>query len=381
MVDSSILHFLEDLISIIPGTSFQVNNLSLHVEHAMLGAERDRYFYKTVKMLIADVLGLVSGDSLAVLYDSRTPVEAVRVYSAVATELGAEVTLIELPRPPAGETSHIIQPKPAIAAVKAATAAISSWVTYTAPLAEAVENGVHLLSIPPGPDVPDMLIRTVGQVNMEKMDKENARIIELWENGKEITITSDLGTDLRADISGVKQHHSPQIPPPRPKKGEKWMEFVPWGQAGGSCNRVEGTLVVNGIIGARSIGIFGLPSGPITMEIKNNRIAKVKGDSRIWPLLSTYLDSKNDPNVYGFPAHGPSVGLNPNAYIGGPAEWERVRGNITFGVGDNSVLARYSGGEIFGPRISAKVHWDLQILGANLYLDGKAIVENGQIKI
>ncbi len=140
MVDISILHFLEDLISIIPGTSFQVNNLSLHVEHAMLGAERDRYFYKTVKMLIADVLGLVSGDSLAVLYDSRTPVEAVRVYSAVATELGAEVALIELPRPPAGETSHIIQPKPAIAAVKAATAAISSWVTYTAPLAEAVRT-------------------------------------------------------------------------------------------------------------------------------------------------------------------------------------------------------------------------------------------------
>jgi hypothetical protein len=354
--------------------------MSLHVEHQHLGAERDRLFYKTCKMLINDVLGLTSEDSVVVLFDSRTPVVIPRVYSAVATELGAEVTLLELPRPPAGETSHVMPPKPAVQAIKGATAFISSWVTYTEPLAEAVEAGVHLLSIPPGPDVPDMLIRTVGQVDHDKMQQENAKIARMWTDASELSITSDLGTDLKADISGIEIQPS-KIPPSKPQKGKRWMTFVPWGQAGGYCNNVQGTIAVNGIIGSRPVGLFGIPSSPIVMEIKNDRIMKAKGDSKIWPLLKSFLDSKKDPNVYGFPAHGPHIGLNPNCYLGGPAEWERLRGNITFGVGDNAVLSRYSGGRAYGPHISAKVHWDLQILGASLYLDGKAVVENGELMV
>ena len=82
-----------------------------------------------------------------------------------------------------------------------------------------------------------------------------------------------------------------------------------------------------------------------------------------------------------FPAHGPGVGLNPNARLGGPAEWERLRGNITFGCGDNSVLNRYWGRTPVGPVIEAKVHWDLQILGASMYLDDILILENGELKI
>lgn len=357
--------------------------MSLHVEHTMLGAVNDRMFYKTARMLIADVLGITSDDSLVVLFDSRTPIEAVRVYSGIATDLGAESTLIELPRPPAGEAFFLEPPKPAAAALKAATAGIVSWITYTTPLAEAVQSGVHILGIPPGPDVPDMLIRTVGQVDMEKMQRENAKIAEMWTKANELTITSELGTNLKADITGVEIRPS-KIPPSKPEKGKRWQTFVPWGNSGGACNSIEGTLVVDGILGSRGIGIFGLPSAPITMEIKNNRITKVRGDSRIWPLLKNYLDSLNDPNAYGFPAHGPAIGLNPNANIGGPAEWERVRGSINFGVADNSVLRVYSGArgaKLYGPEIKSKFHWDLQILRGTLRLDDEKVVEDGQLKI
>jgi hypothetical protein len=235
--------------------------------------------------------------------------------------------------------------------------------------------------IPPGPDVPDMLIRTVGEVDMKKMEMENNKIAELWTKADVLTITSDLGTDLKANISGIEMRRS-KYPPSKPEKGKKWSTMTPWGTAGGGINSIEGTLVINGILGHRGPGLFGLPSGPITMEIKDFRIAKVKGDSKIWPLLKSYLDSFNDPNCYGFPAHGPAIGLNPNCRVGGPSEWERLRGCITFGAGDNSVMSKYGGGGTARrPTIKAKMHWDLQVLGATLCLDGKAVVENGEVKI
>ena len=338
-------------------------------------------FYKTARMLIANVLGITAEDSLVIIFDSRTPVEAPRIYSGIATELGAEVSLIEIPRPPARQAFFLDPPKPVIAALKAASKVISSWITYTTPLADVIQAGVHVMFIPPGPDVPDMLIRTVGEVNMTKMERENNKIAELWTKADELTITSEQGTDLKADISGIEMRPS-KFPPSKPEKGTKWMTFVPWGATGGACNSLEGTLVVNGILGSRGIGVFGLPSGPITMEIKDKLMTKVRGDSKMWPPLKSYLDSLNDPNVYGFPAHGPGIGLNPNVRIGGPAEWERLRGSINFGCGDNSVLRRYfGGGKRPGIEIKAPFHWDLQILGATLYIDDKLVVENGEVKI
>jgi 2,5-dihydroxypyridine 5,6-dioxygenase len=355
-------------------------NMALHVEHTQLGAVYDREFYRTVRMMIADVQGITDEDSLVILFDSRTPIEVIRVYSAIANDLGAEVSVIEIPRPPARQTSHLIPPKPVVEALKVATAAIVSWIVYTKPLADAIESGVHVMWIPPGPDAPDMLIRAVGQVDMKKMEREAAKIAELWTRADELRIVSDLGTDLKADISGV-ECHPPKFPPAEAEKGKRWMTMAPWGTVGAGCNSIEGTLAVNGILGARPIGLFNLPNTPIIMEIKDNRIAKVKGDSKMWPPWQSFLNSFNDPNVYGFPAHGPAIGVNPNCFIGGPAEWERVKGCITFGAGDNAVLRRYWGGKRPGPVISAKVHWDLQVLGATLYLDDKVVVENGEINV
>ena len=355
--------------------------MALHVEHTKLGAIHDRMFYKTARMMIADVLGITSEDSLMILFDSKTPIEVPRIYSGIATELGAEVSLIEVPRPPAQQAYFLDLPKPVVAALKTATALITSWIVYTDPLADAIEAGVHTMFIPPGPDVPDMLIRTVGEVNMKKMEREQNKIAELWTKADELTIISEIGTDLKADISGIEMRPS-KYPPLKPEKGKRWMTMTPWGTAGGGINSIEGTIVVNGCLGSRHVGVFGIPSEPITMEIKDHRIAKVKGDSKIWPIWKNYLDTQGDPNSYGFPAHGPSIGLNPNCRVGGPAEWERLRGNITFGGGDNSVLRRYGGRRRrYGPLIKAKIHWDLQIFGATLYLDEKLVLENGEIKI
>jgi hypothetical protein len=240
-----------------------------------------------------------------------------------------------------------------------------------------------MLYITPGPDAPEMLIRTVGEADFEEMNRNNAKIAELWTEADELTITSDLGTDLKADISGIEVHPA-KFPPAKPEKGKKWMTFTPWGYTGGAVNSIEGTLVVNGPMGSRDIGLFGIPPEPVTMEIRNNKIVKTNGGGGHWPLLKSYLDHLNDPNVYGFPAHGPGIGLNVNARIGGPGEWERVRGSIVFGIGDNSVLRRYaptSAGTQPGPYIKASFHWDLQILGATLCIGDKIVIENGEIRV
>jgi hypothetical protein len=339
-------------------------------------------FYKTMRMIMADVMGITSEDSLIILYDSRTPLEIPRVYSSVAADLGAEAAVVEIPRPPTRKVFHLDLPKPIGAGLKSATKIIDSWITYTPVLADAVDAGVHMLFIPSGPDSPEMLVRAVGDVDMEKMEKEAARIAELWTNEDEITITSDLGTNLKVDISGVEMPPT-RFPPATPKKGEKWMTFTPWGYTGGSVKNVEGTLVVNGRIGSSGIGLmWEAQQQPITLKIKDNRIVKADGGgSSLWPMFENYLRKLNDPNVWGFPAHGPGIGLNPNARKGGPAEWERVRGCIVFGVGDNSVLRRFKADSLVGPAISAPFHWDFQLFGVTLEIGDTAVIENGEIKV
>ncbi len=359
--------------------------MSFHADHAMLPAANDRMFYKTMRMILGDVMGVSGEDSLIVLFDSRTPIEIPRVYAGVASDLGAEVSLVEIPRPPSRKVFHLDLPKPIAAGLKTATKIIDSWISYTPVLADAVEAGIPMLYITPGPDAAEMLIRTVGEVDFEKMSRENAKIAELWTKEDELTITSDLGTDLKADISGIKVAPV-RFPPAKPVKGKKWMTFTPWGYTGGAVNKVEGTMVVNGFTGSRGVGLIGIPMQPIKMTIKDNKIVETEGGGGgFWPLLKIHLDNFGDPTVWGFPAHGPSIGLNANCRIGGPAEWERVRGSIVFGIGDNSVLRRYQpashGATEPGPYIKAPFHWDLQLLGANLYIGDTAVVENGQVKI
>jgi len=59
-------------------------------------------------------------------------------------------------------------------------------------------------------------------------------------------------------------------------------------------------------------------------------------------------------------------------------EFERLRGTITFGWGDNSALASLMKTPI--ETVSSPAHWDSMMLRPTLDLDGRVVIDHGVLQ-
>jgi leucyl aminopeptidase (aminopeptidase T) len=72
-----------------------------------------------------------------------------------------------------------------------------------------------------------------------------------------------------------------------------------------------------------------------------------------------------------------NIGTNPQAKLSQHLEFERLRGTITFGFGDNALLTQLTKTATSG--VSSAVHWDVMALLPTITLDDRAIVTAGII--
>ncbi len=91
--------------------------------------------------------------------------------------------------------------------------------------------------------------------------------------------------------------------------------------------------------------------------------------------LNRWLDSiAGDTGRFG-PVHL-NLGLNPKARLNEHPEFERVRGAVTMGMGDSSIMMRMF------PRkqletVTSDVHWDFVAMRPTIALDGQVICDRG----
>ena len=91
---------------------------------------------------------------------------------------------------------------------------------------------------------------------------------------------------------------------------------------------------------------------------------------------SLSLASLPDESARYGPVHV-NLGINPRAMLTQHLEFERIRGTIVFGFGDNSLLAPLMGRDF--ETVKSDVHWDSLIMRPTLKLDNQVVVEKGII--
>ncbi len=165
------------------------------------------------------------------------------------------------------------------------------------------------------------------RADFAKVDEISTRVWELGKKAKTIRTKTKAGTDITAEFSPkLKWLKTSGIISP-----EKWGN-LPGGEVFTAPQMVNGTFVVDGVVGDYLCSKYGnLSDGPLTIEIKDNKITQVYSDNKeleqeFWEYTHT---DENSPRVGEF-AIGTNIQLTH--VIGHILQDEKIPGNhIAFG--------------------------------------------------
>ncbi len=165
------------------------------------------------------------------------------------------------------------------------------------------------------------------RADFTKVDEISTRVWELGKKAKTIRTKTKAGTDITAEFSPkLKWLKTSGIISP-----EKWGN-LPGGEVFTAPQMVNGTFVVDGVVGDYLCSKYGnLSDGPLTIEIKDNKITQVYSDNKkleqeFWEYTHT---DENSPRVGEF-AIGTNIQLTH--VIGHILQDEKIPGNhIAFG--------------------------------------------------
>jgi len=202
------------------------------------------------------------------------------------------------------------------------------------------------------------LLRTI-QVDYEELAEELKDLGKRLEKAKVAEVKTLAGTNLAMELAGRKARLATGL---AHNKGD--LTFIPAGSVWVAPKEftAKGRLLIDGtIIGA------GRVQKPIMCMIQRGRLTDL-ADDEAYTLLIHKLLRDADANVLC----ELGVGTNPKAKVVGGVEDERVRGTISIGFGDNTLL---------GGKIKSQNHLDVTLLKGTLILDGELVVEAGQILV
>src|SRR6185295_4931438 len=126
-----------------------------------------------------------------------------------------------------------------------------------------------------------------------KVDRISAKVVELVTRAKRITARTAAGTDLTADLNPNYRwlKTSGLISP------DKWGN-LPGGEVFTTPGNVEGTLVIDGVVGDFLCEKYGsLAANPLTLRVKDNRLVEAHSDNKelendFWKY--THTDAHSD---------------------------------------------------------------------------------------
>ncbi|MDA4128874.1 MAG: hypothetical protein OK422_05430 [Thaumarchaeota archaeon] len=335
-------------------------------------------FYKTAQRILKDVVHLKPEEELVVAYDSRTPHEIMDVFRQVGIAMGSPTTSVTFPKPPLtgkGAWPRATLPRATLEALRSADAIVGAGVTYAEGVGDVIAAGHRMISPGMGPQMDEILVRTVGEPDIFKLRDEANRIAELWTDAKEVKITSKEGTNVTIDKSGY-----PAFPVNGfLDEGELWDTLPPAQPGTQDYIQLSGTFVFDGFVAFQSPEVgWQVPNQPIVVNVEEGEVTDISGDKVLVPLLKTHLNGFRDPSVFRGPVHI-NLGTNSNARLSKHQEMERVRGIIDCGWADNSVLSKFMGKHTKSRVNTAPTHWDMLMLRPSVFLDSKQLVKDGEI--
>lgn len=200
-------------------------------------------------------------------------------------------------------------------------------------------------------------------VDFEVMGAVMDRVAAVYQ-GSEIHITTPLGTNITASIAGrtnFPQYGRSLVP------GQTCSPPDIECAIGANAGTMSGVVYIDGSI---PHPLLGLIREPIRIEIEKSRVTKIEGGEQA-AILSDILAGYNDPKVYHVGEIG--IGMNPACELTGRMlEDEGCFGTVHFGFGDDRT---------FGGPNACPIHLDLVFREPTLSVDGRVILENGELKV
>lgn len=180
--------------------------------------------------------------------------------------------------------------------------------------------------------------------------------------GDEIRITTALGTNIRAEISG--RNAVPQF-------GRSISKGVSSSPPDIECaispreGTAEGVVYIDGSIPHPELGMI---REPIRITIKKGNIDEISGGNQA-KILKQILESFHDLNAYNLGEIG--IGLNPLCNLNGRMlEDEGAYGTVHFGFGNNIS---------FGGVVNSACHIDMVFRDPTVIVDKHNVLVNGEI--
>jgi leucyl aminopeptidase (aminopeptidase T) len=206
------------------------------------------------------------------------------------------------------------------------------------------------------------------RADFHKVDRLSQKVIDIVRNATEVRATTRGGSDfvatLRPDYKWLKT--SGLISP------DKWGN-LPGGEVFTTPGNVEGTLVIDGVVGDFLCEKYGsLAASPLTLRVKDNRLVEAFSDNQeleddFWKYTHT---DENSDRVGEF-AIGTNIELKE--VIGHILQDEKFPG-IHIAFGDPY-------GQHTGADWKSTTHIDVVATRFNIWVDGRQIMDDGRFLI
>ena len=284
-----------------------------------------------------------------------------KAVAMAAYRAGAEVSIGSiLPR-----SGHGQEPPPPIAAAMKHADVIFTPVTYSITHTHAVKDacsaGSRIIVMTDFRE--HMLIRGGLEADFNETRRMCEKFAKAFEASSSAILTNPAGTHLTMRKEGRPGNALTCMVQPGQMSPAPNVEanFSPLERS------AEGVIVADASIPYLDIGVL---AEPVTVQVKKGLIVDISGGYQA-KILADDLASRQDSQVYNIAELG--VGLNPKCIMQGiMLEDEGVYGSVHIGIGTNITL---------GGKVKAAIHYDLIMYGATIAMDGRVILENGQVRL
>ncbi len=323
---------------------------------------KDTKLIQTANFMIKELLCCEPKSHLVITADTGSDREVVDALFTAASSQEVIPIVIWMPMLKENQT----EPPPAVASALLKADRICSmekgYFIHSNATRQALKEGARV-DFFGGMDA-DSIIRCIGNLNFKEMITLGERLTKFIQDGGEMRITSEKGTNLYMGLDPMRPvyHHRgiADIPNDITFLGGQ-IAFAPIEES------IHGKIVFDGTVWPPEE--IGLLDSPIELTVENGKVIQVDGTNKA-KHFEKWLKSFKHPNSYNV-AHL-SLGFNPGAkLLGNIIEDERVFGCIEIGIGAQSDHFNGKAGR-------APSHCDGIILSPSFSIDGETIEEAGK---
>jgi len=251
----------------------------------------------------------------------------------------------------------------AMLAADVALLPVSYSISHSTATRNALKRGTRVLSLPA--TTPDQLVRGGAEADFEAASPRVRKMGELLTAASKAHLTTPGGTDCVFDLTG-RAGNAHDCILDRPGKFSAFPNIE--ANISPVDGTAEGTIVFDGSIPNLRIGPLRTP---VKCTVKSGNIVRVEGGPEADMIRKVWAEL-GDASVYNIAQL--AIGLNPAIYMltGVWAQDHGAFGTVHIGIGTSANI---------GGTTKAACHFDGMMYRPTLKLDGRVVLENGELRI